>query len=131
MEPVRHRTTIVLDAPFVVAHVYPLEESARDTLSLRALRLLALTDRRDPAAGDDPDIRIRFHDAIVDEYGFEGHHMRFEIDLETGTAVEEHFAVFDPVRSRIQQVLVVCSLACFDANGNEIDDLFASLRLRP
>lgn len=79
-----HRTTIVLDAPFVVAHVYPLDESDRDTLSLGALRLLALADRRDPAAGDEPDIRIRFHDTIVDEYGFEGHHMRFEIDLETG-----------------------------------------------
>jgi hypothetical protein len=110
----------VLDAPFVVAQVYPLEPSTRDTVTLQSLRLLALADRRDPVAGDDPSIRLVFHDSFVDDNGFEGHHMRFEVDLESGTAVQEQLAVFDPERTRVQRVRVA-----------EIDAIFDSIRLRP
>ena len=123
--------TFLLDQPFVVAQVYPLDQDSRDGATLSALRLLALADRRDPAAGDDPRIRLRFHDNVVDDQGFEGHHIRFEVDLDKGTAIEEQFAVFDPERTRIHQVRVACSLACFEANADYIDELFESLRLRP
>jgi hypothetical protein len=121
----------LLESPFVVAQVYPLEETTRDTVTLESLRLLALADRRDPLAGDDPSIRLVFHEAFVDEHGFEGHHMRFEVDLEAGTAVEEQLAVFDPQRYRIQRVRVACSISCFDAHVADIDALFESVRLQP
>ena len=121
--------TFLLDQPFVVAQVYPLDQDSRDGATLSALRLLALADRRDPAAGDDPRIRLRFHDNVVDDQGFEGHHIRFEVDLDKGTAIEEQFAVFDPERTRIHQVRVACSLACFEANADYIDELFESLTL--
>jgi hypothetical protein len=123
--------TFVLDHPFVVAQVYPLDQSVRDGATLGSLRLLALPDRRDPAASDDPTIRLQFHETVVDEHGFEGHHLRLEVDLDDGTAVEEQFAVFDPQRTRIHRVRVACSASCFDANVEEIEALFRSLMLRP
>jgi hypothetical protein len=125
-----NRNTFQLDQPFVVAQVYPLDEAYRDGTTLASLRLLALADQRDPAAGDDPSIRVRFHNQIVDEEGFEGHHIRFEIDVGDGTAVEEQIAVFDPARTRIHRVRVACSLDCFEANTDHIDEVFDSLRLR-
>jgi hypothetical protein len=120
----------VLDAPFVVAQVYPLDASVRDTVSQQSLRQIALTDGRDPLAGDDPSIRLVFHDSFIDGRGFEGHHMRFEVDLDSGTAVEEQLAVLDPERTRVQRVRVACSLTCFDANTAEIEEIFDSIRLR-
>lgn len=122
---------LVLDAPFVLAEVYPLEGTSRDVISLRSLRELALASGIDPTSGEDPEIRMLFHDTIVDEYGFEGHHMRFEINVEDGIAVEEQLAVFDPDRNRIHRVRVTCSTVCFDANLAVIDELFDSIRLRP
>lgn len=124
-------STFVLDDPFVVAQVLPLDSSSRDTATVASLRRLALNDRRDPLAGDDPSIRLRFHDVFVDDNGFEGHHMRFEVDLEDGTAVEEQIAVFDPTRTRIERVRVACTIECFDAHLGDIDALFDSVRLRP
>lgn len=122
---------LVLDAPFVLAEVYPLEGTSRDAISLSSLRELALASGVDPTSGRDPEIQMLFHNTIVDEYGFEGHHMRFEINVEDGTAVEEQLAVFDPNRDRIHRVRVTCSTACFDANLVVIDELFDSIRLRP
>jgi hypothetical protein len=126
-----NQAQFVLDSPFVLAQVYPLEATARDTISLASLRLLALTDQRDPLSGDDPSIRLLFHESFIDGSGFEGHHMRFEVDVEDGTAVHEQLAVFDPARTRIQRIRVACSVACFDANSSEIEALFDSVRLRP
>lgn len=117
------------DAPFLLAQVMPLEPEVREQASLASLRVLALQDGRDPTAGD-PTIRILFHDEIVDEHGFEGHHLRFEVDLEGGTAIAEHMAVFDPARNRVEHIRVACSLDCFEANAGSIDDVFASVRFR-
>ena len=102
----------------------------RDEISLEYLRTLALDDRRDPTAGDDPAIRLLFHDEIVDEHGFEGHHLRFEVDFPDGTAVTEHLAVLDPARTRVQHLRVACSSACFEVNTAQIDELFDSVRFR-
>lgn len=124
-------TALVLKAPFVLAEVYPLEGSARDSISLQSLRELALNNGVDPTADDDPTLRLLFHNTIVDENGFEGHHMRFEVDVDGGTAIEEQLAVFDVERRRVHRVRVACSIDCFEANDNDIDDLFDSIRLRP
>ena len=125
----QHQTDFVQDAPFLLAQVVPLGAEFRAEVSLATLRTLALQDRRDPAA-EQPGIRVLFHDEIVDDRGFEGHHIRFEVDLDDGTAVAEHMAVFDPTRTRIQRVRVACSTACFAANQEAIDDVFASVRFR-
>lgn len=122
---------LVLDEPFVLAEVYPLESTSRDSITLRSLRQLALVSGEDPASGADPNVRLRFNHEISDEHGFEGHHMRFEIDVEGGTAVEEQLAVFDAQRRRVHRVRVVCSIACFETNGVVIGDIFESIRLRP
>lgn len=121
----------VVGQPFVVAQVLPLEPSVRDQATVSRLRTLALEDRRDPAAGDDPDIRIVFVEDYLDERGFQGQHMRFEVDLETGTAMAEHLAVFDPERNRVQRVRVACSIECFTTNEGVIEEIFDSVRLRP
>lgn len=119
----------VQDDPTLVAEVVPLEKAQRAQLSLASLRRLALPDRRDPTA-DDPAIRVLFHDEVVDDQGFEGHHIRFEIDLDNGTAVTEHLAVFDPGRERVEHLRVTCSDACFAANKASIEDVFESVRFR-
>lgn len=121
----------VVESPFVVAQVYRLEADVRDAASLRSLRLLSLADRPDPAEVDDPSIRLVFDDVVFDDYGFEGHHIRLEIDSDDGTSVEEHLAVFDPERSRVHRLWVTCSLACFEANVSAIEDVFGSVSLRP
>lgn len=120
---------LVRDAPLLLAQVLPLEVELKERASLASLRTLALGDQRDPTE-DDPAFRVLFHDEIVDEHGFEGHHLRFEVDLETGTAVAEHLAVFDPDRNRVEHVRVICSQACFEANQASIEDVFASVRFR-
>ncbi|MDH3682030.1 MAG: hypothetical protein OEV40_19000 [Acidimicrobiia bacterium] len=121
----------LVESPFVVAQVYQLEADVRDSASLRSLRLLSLAERPDPAEVEDPALRLVFDDIVVDENGFEGHHLRLEIDSDDGTSVEEHFAVFDPDRSRVHRVWITCSLACFMANAEAIDDVFGSVSLRP
>lgn len=126
-----NQNEFILDAPFVLAQVYPLEAATRDSATLAALRSLGLTNQRDPLAGEDPSVRVVFHEPFNDPNGFEGHHMRLEVDLEDGTAVHEQIAVFDPERTRIQRVRVACSLDCFEGHASEIDALFDSVRLRP
>ncbi|MEM7273542.1 MAG: hypothetical protein AAF547_10715 [Actinomycetota bacterium] len=121
--------TLVLDNPFVVAQVLALEPQLRDQATLGQLRQLALTDQRDPLT-DDPTIRVRFHQTLVDEVGFEGHHIRFELDLEGQTIVEEHLAVFDPERTTVQRVRVACSMTCFDENTDSIEEIFRSIAFR-
>lgn len=120
-----------LDGPFVVAQVLWLDPSVRDDASLRSLRLLSLNDHPDPAESDDPSVRLVFDDTFVDDNGFEGHHLRFEVDEDGGTSVQEHFAVFDPERNRVHRLWVTCSLSCFTANADAIEDVFDSVRLRP
>lgn len=120
-----------LDAPFTVAQVAPLTRQEHETLTLASLRTLALADRRDPLAGDDPSIRVEFHERVTDENGFQGHHMRFEVDLDGGTVTEQHYAVFDPTRARVHRLRVVCSSACFEANTADIEAMFDSMVLRP
>lgn len=121
----------MVESPFVVAQVYRLEADVRDAASLRSLRMLSFADRPDPAEVDDASIRIVFDDVIVDEHGFEGHHLRLEIDSEDGTSVEEHFAVFDPDRNRVHRLWVTCSLTCFQSHVDAIEDVFGSVSLRP
>ena len=117
--------------PYVVARVLPLRAEPRDEITLRSLRLFALPDQRDPVTSTDDDLRLVFHRDVVDDNGFEGHHMRFEIDVDGKVAVQEHLAVFDPARQRIQQLTIVCSAACFQTNEVDIDDVFGSVRYRP
>jgi hypothetical protein len=119
----------VQDDPMLVAEVMPLEKAQRAQLSLASLRRLALPDRRDPTT-DDPAIRVLFHDEVVDDQGFEGHHIRFEVELDNGTAVTEHLAVFDPGRERVEHLRVTCSETCFTANEASIEDVFESVRFR-
>ncbi len=126
-----HVGTFVLDRPFVVAQEYKLSATSHDKVALSALRTLALPDRRDPTAGDDPAIRLLAADPFLDQRGFEGQTLRFEVDLPEGTAVAQQLAVLDPARKRVQRVRVACSQACFDANREAIDALFASVRLSP
>ncbi len=117
--------------PYVTAQVRPLRAEVRDEISLGSLRLLALPDQRDPLRSSDRDLTLLFHNQVADDNGFEGHHMRFEIDLGDGTAIREHLAVLDPERQRIQEVTVMCTEACFSVHSTEIDALFDSVRLRP
>ncbi len=126
-----HLAAFVVDDPFVVAQVYGLTTADRDIASLRSLRKMALTDGRDPTDAGDPTIRLLFHDAYLDDNGFEGHHLRFEVDLPNGTAVEEQFAAYDLDRKQIHRVRVACSLSCFEANSGAIEELFDSVRLSP
>lgn len=119
----------VQEAPFLVAQVLPLTGEHQDRISLARLRQMAMVDGRDPTA-DAADIRLVFHDQIVDEHGFEGHHLRFEIESENGTATAEHLAVLDPARNRVERVRVACSSVCFEANLSAIEDVFASVRFR-
>lgn len=125
-----HAVDLVQDAPFVVAQVVPMDADMHDRWSLEVLRALATHDRRDPTTGDDPDMRLLFHRQIVDEHGFEGHHLRFEVDLPSGTATVEHLAVFDRERTRIHRLRVTCSAECFEANEAAIEDIFDSVRFR-
>ena len=67
----------------------------------------------------------------LQEHGFEGHHMRFEVASDEGATIEEHLAVFAPDRGSIHHLWVVCSTTCFNANTGHIDDVFASVELRP
>jgi hypothetical protein len=124
-----HQRDFVQDAPFLLAQVVPLNSEFRADASLAQLRTFALPDQRDPAAEPDG-VRVLFHDEIVDERGFEGHHIRFEVRSESGTAIAEHLAVYDPGRTRIQRIRVACSVACFEANTAAIEDVFASVRFR-
>lgn len=124
-----HLGTFVLDRPFVVAQVFDLDPQDRDRVSLGDLRTLSLTDRRDPAKGDDPSIRLIFHDPYLDDRGFEGQILRFEVDMPEGTAIEEQFAAFDPERQRIHRVRVACSASCFQAYSDDIESLFDSVHL--
>jgi hypothetical protein len=124
-----HLKTFVLDHPFVVAQVFDLNKTGRDTVTLKDLRSMALPDGRDPTTGADPGIRLIFNESYLDPVGFEGQHIRFEVDLPEGTAVEEHLATFDPDRKQLQRVRVACSLSCFDANRSDIESLFNSVRL--
>lgn len=120
-----------LDQPFVVARVFPLSSSGHDQVTVETLRSLILSDGRDPTAADDPTIRLLFNQDYGDNQGFEGQHLRFELDGPEGTAVEEHLAALDPQRKHLHMVSVVCSQQCFDINRADIESLFASLRLRP
>jgi len=124
-----HLGTFVLDRPFVVAQVIELAASDRDRMSVSSLRSMALNDRRDPTAGDDPTIRLIFHDPFLDNRGFEGQILRFEVDMPEGTAVEQQFAAFDPGRQRIHRVRVACSASCFEAYNEDIESLFDSVQL--
>lgn len=124
-----HLGTFVLDRPFVVAQVIDLAASDHDQMSVSSLRSMALNDRRDPTAGDDPTIRLIFHDPFLDERGFEGQILRFEVDMPEGTAVEQQFAAFDPERQRIHRVRVACSASCFEAYTEDIESLFDSVQL--
>ncbi len=125
-----HLGTFVLDRPFVVAQVIDLAAADHDQMSVSSLRSMALTDRRDPTAGDDPTIRLIFHDPFVDSEGFEGQILRFEVDMPGGTAVQQQFAAFDPERQRIHRVRVACSATCFEAYNEDIESLFDSVQLR-
>lgn len=124
-----HLGTFVLDRPFVVAQVIDLGASGHDEMSVASLRSMALNDRRDPTAGDDPTIRLIFHDPFLDDRGFEGQILRFEVDMADGTAVEQQFAAFDPDRQRIHRVRVACSATCFEAYNEDIESLFDSVHL--
>ncbi|MEZ5406443.1 MAG: hypothetical protein R2761_00355 [Acidimicrobiales bacterium] len=124
-----HLATFVLDRPFVVAQVIDLAAADHDRMSVSSLRSMALNDRRDPTAGDDPTIRLIFHDPFLDDRGFEGQILRFEVDMPEGTAVEQQFAAFDPGRQRIHRVRVACSASCFEAYDKDIESLFDSVQL--
>lgn len=124
-----HLGTFVLDRPFVVAQVIDLAAADHDQMTISSLRSMALNDKRDPTAGDDPTIRLIFHDPFLDDRGFEGHILRFEVDMPEGTAVEEQFAAFDPERQRIHRVRVACSATCFEAYTEDIESLFDSVHL--
>lgn len=124
-----HLGTFVLDRPFVVAQVIDLAAADHDQMSVSTLRSMALNDRRDPTAGDDPTIRLIFHDPFLDSRGFEGQILRFEVDMPEGTAVEQQFAAFDPERQRIHRVRVACSATCFEAYDKDIESLFDSVHL--
>lgn len=116
--------------PVVIASVYQLDQQSRDTTTLSALRRLALPDGRDPTTIDDGSVEMLFDRSFVDDNGFEGHHLRFEIDLGGGeTSTAEMLAVFNSDRTRVQQVRVVCSSVCFADNSEVIDELFESVRL--
>lgn len=118
--------------PIVIASVYQLDQEARDTTTLDALRRLALPDGRDPTTIDDGSVEVVFNNNFVDENGFEGHHLRFRIDLGDGeVSTAETLAVFDSERTRVQQVRVVCSSLCFADNSDVIDEIFDSVRLTP
>lgn len=118
--------------PVVLAAVYRLEPRSRDTITLSSLRRLALPTGEDPTEDPDDKVRVLFHNTIVDGNGFEGHHIRFEIDLpEGGTATTEQLAVLDAGRDRVHQVRVNCVTSCFADNAPDIDELFESIRLRP
>ncbi|MEM9566129.1 MAG: hypothetical protein AAGA93_26145 [Actinomycetota bacterium] len=125
-----HATTFVQAQPFVVAQVLPLDQERHDQASRSVLRTLAIADGRDPIAGDDPTIRILFYEDVLDDRGFEGHHVRFEIDIDGDTAIAEHLAVLDPDRTRIQRLRVACTTVCFEANSAAIEDIFDSVRFR-
>lgn len=120
----------VQQQPFVVAQVLPLDQTRHDQASKSVLRTLALSDGRDPIAGDDPTIRVLFYEDVLDDRGFEGHRVRFEVDLANGTAIAEQLAVFDPERTKIHRIRVACSDVCFQANAIDIDDIFDSVRFR-
>lgn len=117
--------------PVVLAEVRGLDPLVRDDASLRSLRLLSLADHPDPRNDESSPVRLLFDENFVDEHGFEGHHMRFEVDSDEGTTIEEHLAVFAPDRGRIHHLWVACSMTCFNANTGDIDDVFASVELRP
>lgn len=124
-------TRFLLDQPFVVAEVYPLTAELRDVVSLRSLLKLALGDHSEVLAGNAEAVRILSDEEYLDDQGFQGHLIRFEIDVDGGTAVEEHFAVFDPERRHVQRIRVACSASCFKTNSDDIESLFDSVRLQP
>jgi hypothetical protein len=126
-----NRTRFLLEEPFVVAEVYPLTAELRDVVSLSSLVRLAMADHSEVLDADESAVRILSDEDYLDDQGFQGHLIRFEIDVEGGTAVEEHFAVFDPERRHVQRIRVACSAACFESNSDDIESLFDSVRLRP
>lgn len=118
--------------PVVIASVYQLDQQSRDTTNLSALRRLALPDGRDPTLIDDGSVEMVFNRAFLDDNGFEGHHLRFEIELEDGeVSTAESLIVFDSDRTSVQQLRVVCSSTCFADNNEVIEELFDSVRLKP
>ncbi|MEM8924780.1 MAG: hypothetical protein AAGD35_14855 [Actinomycetota bacterium] len=125
-------TSLASDNPLIAARVEQLEPDTRDQVTLVNLRRSVLPSGIDPAIPGTPGVQLLFHNTIVDDNGFEGHHVRFEAELEDGgTARIEHLAVFDRERRRIHSVRASCTPACFDANRAIIDELFDSVRLRP
>lgn len=125
----QHLGTFTLDDPFLVAQVLPLGAADADSYTLAQLRELAHPERVDPATVGDGSVRIDVDEVVLTEDGFEGHHLRFDVDLEGGTATVEHFAALAPDRGTVYRVRVACREACFDRHAGDIGDVFDSIDL--
>ncbi len=120
----------VVAEPFLVVQVLPLQAEVRDEVSLDSLYQVALVDRSQPLNADDPNLQFLVDETFLDDRGFHGHHLRFEVQNEEGVAVEEHLMVFNPDRTSLHRVWITCSADCFEAHSDDIAEVFESVRLR-
>lgn len=125
-----HLDTFAVDAPFLVAQVLPLGTDDADTYTVSQLRQLAHPERLDPTAVTDGSVRVDVDERVVTDDGFEGHHLRFDLDLDGGeTVTVEHFAALAPDRDTVYRVRVACREACFDRSATDIGEVFDSIDL--
>lgn len=116
-----------LDDPVIQARVWTLQPEIRDDINLDVVRSLAIGEGEiDPATA-----RIVIDERIVDDQGFEGHHTKYEHETDGGTVVEEHLVLLGPARGTVHRISIACSLTCFEVYGDDIDEVFDSVRLRP
>jgi hypothetical protein len=126
----QHLQTYAVDAPFLLAQVQRLTPAEADTYTLAQLRQLAKPDHVDPTEVTDGSVRMQFNDPILTDQGFEGHHLRFDLDQDGKTVRVEHFAALSPDRATLYRVRVACLVSCFERNRADIEDVFDSIELR-
>jgi hypothetical protein len=124
-----HLESYAVGQPFLVAQVLPLSPGDADTYTLARLRQLAHPDRVDPTTVEDGSVRMHFDQPVRTDDGFEGHHLRFELEAEGSTVTVEHFAALAPDRSTVYRVRVACLVDCFEQHASDIEDVFDSIDL--
>jgi hypothetical protein len=110
-------------------------ESDRSAASLGSLRAMAIGGQGDPLAlirdGDDRLELVDYED-VVDDDGYHGNRIILNIKQQDGRfATVAQIAMLDPATTKLYQLHVACSSACFDRYRTEIDRLLDSWTIEP
>jgi hypothetical protein len=135
----QHASQAYADAPVLIARSLDISDEQRASVTGDALRdvLIPVTEQARTeealaaqAAGQDPPVFKLMKGEILTTKYERGIHLVFSYTIAGHTEVYDKIAVANPKRSRVHLVLVHCSLACFQAQGKQIDRTVSSLTVK-